>query len=345
MVEMLRIAAIRLLKLPLTAKLIGAQAIVLALCASLAVALGWRPVDQGEVVLLVIFAMSGWPITIGLVILALRPLRQLEATARQVGDGDFSARVPYTVLADRRMMRLSTTFNTLLDQLTEDRTRMRELASEVIRSGDEERSRAAVELHESAAQSIASVSWQLGAIARDISDQEIEHRLLFAKRLTEEVLEDVRQLAETLHPRVLNDLGLAAALTQLARQCEVRSGIRVIAHVDRAVAKTIDPATAAAMYWTAHEATWNAIRHAQPTSVRIWLFAHGSSIRLEVIDNGIGFDVKAAERNHRRGGGIFAIRDRLTLVNANLAMESVPGAGTRICVYIQNPCVVTEKSA
>jgi signal transduction histidine kinase len=341
----MRTAAVRLLTLPLAAKLVGAQVLMLALCASLALALGWRPVTRGEIVLLTIFAMSGLPITIGLVILALRPLRQLEATARQVGDGDYTARVPFTVLADRRMTRLAKTFNTLLEQLTEDRTRMRELASEVIRSGDEERSRAAVELHESAAQSIASVSWQLGAIARDISDQEIEHRLLFVKRLTEDVLEDVRQLAETLHPRVLADLGLAAALSQLARQCEARSGIRVVANVDRTLAKSIDPATAAAMYWTAHEATWNAIRHAKPTSVRIWLFAHGSSIRLEVIDNGTGFDVKAAEGNHRRGGGIFAIRDRLTLVNANLVVESTPGDGTRVCVYINNQSVGTEKSA
>jgi signal transduction histidine kinase len=343
--NMLYAGAVRLLKLPISAKLVGAQAVVLALCTGLALLLGWRPAGRGEIVLLMFVALSGLPIAIALVMLALRPLRQLEETALLVGEGDYSARTPETVLADRRMTRLSTTFNALLDQLTDDRRRMRELASAEIRRGDEERCRAALELHESAAQSIASVSWQLGAIARDVADQEIEHRLLFVQRLTEDVLEDVRRLAETMHPRVLSDLGLAAALTQLARKGETGTEIRVTATVDRSLAKTIDPETASALYWAAHEAVWNAVRHAQAKSVRMWLFEQGSLIRLEVIDDGQGFDVKAAERSHRRGHGIFAMRDRLALVNGRLTVQSIPGAGTRVCAYIQNHSVGTEKSA
>lgn len=329
--------AIRLLKLPLATKLVGAQVLVLALCTALALALGWRPAGRGEIVLLAFVASSGLPFTIGLVMLALRPLRQLEAIAHRIGGGDYTARVPESVLADRRMTRLSTTFNTLLDQLTDDRSRMRELAAAVIRRGDEQRSRAAFELHESTAQSIASISWQLGAIACDVTHEELENRLLFVKRLTENVLEHVRQMAEAMHPRILSDLGLAAALRQLARQCGEESGVRITANVDKSLAKTIDPATAAALYSAAHEAMWNALRHGKPRSVQIWLFMHRSSIRLEIIDDGEGFDVQAAERNHRRGNGIFAMRDRLALVNAHLVIESSPGSGTRICTYIDTP--------
>ena len=335
----------RILKVPLAAKLVGAQAIVVALCGVLVVSLGWRPEGREELLLLTVAGMSGLPVTISLVFLALRPLRQLEETARRVGNGDYKARVPETLLADRTMTRLSQTLNTLLDRITDDRNRMRDLASAVIRTGDEERSRAAFELHESAAQSIASVSWQLGALARDVSDQELEHRLLFVKRVTEDVLEDVRQLAESMHPRVLSDLGLAAALMQLARQSEGESGVRVTAIVDKTVAKAVEPSVAAALYRTAHEAVWNAIRHAQPTAIRIWLFAHGSSIRLEILDDGEGFDVVAAERKHHRGSGIFAMRDRLALVNANLAVESMPGDGTRVCAYIETGSVAAERSA
>ena len=335
----------RILKIPLAAKLVGAQAIVIALCGALVMALGWRPDGREELLLLALAGMSGLPVTISLVFLALRPLRQLEETARRVGNGDYEARVPETVLADRTITRLSQTLNTLLDRITDDRTRMRDLASAVIRTGDEERSRTAFELHESAAQSIASVSWQLGALARDVSDQELEHRLLFAKSVTEGVLEDVRRLAESMHPRVLSDLGLAAALMQLARQCETASGVSVHANVDKTVATAVEPTVAAALYRTAHEAVWNAIRHARPNTVRIWLFAQGSSIRLEIIDDGEGFDVVAAERHHRRGCGIFAMRDRLTLVNGNLAVESIPGDGTRVRIYIEGQPVVAERSA
>jgi signal transduction histidine kinase len=222
---------------------------------------------------------------------------------------------------------------------------MRDLASQVIRSGDEERTRAAIELHESAAQTIASVSWQLSALARDVSDQELGHRLLLVKRLTEDVLEDVRHLADTMHPRVLSDLGLSAALTQLARKVQADSVVRVTAKVDRSLDKCIDPAVAAAFYRTAHQALSNAVEHGQPKSVRIWLFARGSTIRLEIIDDGVGFDVQTAEWDQRRGSGIFAMRDRLALVNAKLIVESIPGAGTRVCAYIENQTLEAERTA
>lgn len=341
---MMYAGAVRLLQLPLTTKLVGAQALVVALCGMLAIILGWRPLDGGELLLVALLAMSGLPATVGLVILALRPLRQLEATARRIGDGDFTARVPDTLLADGTMTRLSTTFNKLADQIANERRRMRELASTVIRRGEEDRCRAAFALHESTAQSIASVSWQLGAIARDVEDEDVEQRLLFVKRLTEHVLDDVRKMAEAMHPKVLSDLGVAAALKALARQCKEDSGVLVTAHVDRSIANAIEPTTAAALYSAAHEATWNALRHARAKSVQIWLFAQRSSIRLEVIDDGVGFDVAAAERCHRQGSGIFAVRDRLALVNGHLLIESRPGAGTRICAYIDNHSV-EERSA
>jgi signal transduction histidine kinase len=220
---------------------------------------------------------------------------------------------------------------------------MRELASEVIRSGDEERYLTSWRLHESAAQSIAAVSWQLGAIAQEVANRDVEGRLLQIKGVIEEVLVDVRHLAETMHPRVLDDLGLAAALTQLARKFEEASGVPVSANVDRSLAKSINKPTAAALYRTAQEALSNAISYAQPTCVRIWFFEQHGTVRLEVIDDGIGFDVRAAERN--RGSGIFAMRDRLALVNTELLIESVPGSGTRVCAYIGKKPVHLEKTA
>src|SRR5690606_1314734 len=76
-----------------------------------------------------------------LVHVALRPIRDLEATAHRVWGGDLQARVPPSMVADRDMERVGRTVNLLLDALTSDRARMRRLASLVITAQDEERSR------------------------------------------------------------------------------------------------------------------------------------------------------------------------------------------------------------
>jgi signal transduction histidine kinase len=243
------------------------------------------------------------------------------------------------------MTSLTVTFNALVQRLAEDRLRMRELASDVIRTGDEERSRAALSLHESAAQSIASVAWQLSALARDVMDPELSQRILFVKRQADDVLEDVRHCAERLHPRVLDDLGLAAALAQLARQAELECSVQVIANVDRELSKMIDASTAAAVYRMAQEATWNAVRHSSARTVRIRLFQRDTAIALEVVDDGDGFDVHLAERSHRRGHGIFAMRDRLGLVDVEMQVESTLGAGTKVCAYIPKRTEEAEMSA
>ncbi|MGQ0649382.1 MAG: sensor histidine kinase [Gemmatimonadaceae bacterium] len=334
----------RVLRAPLATKLVGAKVVVISTFVGLSLVFGWRPADGTQPIVLGIAAACSLLVTVGLVILALRPLLLLEDTARRVWDGDYAARVPRSRLADAPMQQLTSTFNTLLDRLTTDRARVRELATELIRSSDEERSRAAFQLHESAAQTIASISWQLGVFAHDAGDPELEQRLQMLKREVDGVLEDVRRLAEAMHPRILQDLGLAAALAQFARQVQAETSVCIVAEVDRAASANIDPRVAATFYGVAQEAVWNALKHANPHTVTIRLFANRWATLLEVIDDGNGFDVKYAERAHC-GRGIFSMRERVGLVNAHLTLESEAGGGTKVCAYIHRHSAMPEISA
>ena len=144
-------------------------------------------------------------------------------TARRVSAGDLEARVPPSVLADRDMARVGTTLNTLLDRLTDDRARVRRLAAQVISAQDEERARVARELHDSTAQMLAAVMLQLGAAAQESSRPRSTTRLATMRELVAEALEEVRTLSHTMHPRVLDDLGLAAAL-RVAGAPDARAG-------------------------------------------------------------------------------------------------------------------------
>ncbi len=332
-----------LLRVPLVAKLVGANVGVVTVCAALAAAGVWHPIGRTNVILFgIAIAVSAFA-TLGLVALALHPLNLLEETARRVWSGDYEARVPASPLADQSMRRINTTFNLLLDRLTSDRQRVRELAATVIQSNDRERARAAAELHESAAQSIAAISWQLGALAREVGGTECAPKLEAIKTLTEEVLEQVRFLAQTLHPRVLDDLGLAAALSQLARRAREANPINVIADVDPRASEGMDPSVAATLYHVAQEAVTNALYHANPQTITIRLVKSPLVTVLEVSDDGEGFDVVSQER--RAGSGIFSMRERVGLVDAQLSIQSSIGSGTTVRAQLLNETVHMERSA
>jgi signal transduction histidine kinase len=331
------------LRVPLVAKLVGANVAIVGMCATLAAAGFWHPIGTTNVILFGLALAVSAAVTFALVALALRPLNLLEDTARRVWSGDYEARVPTSPLADQSMRRINTTFNVLLDRLTSDRQRVRELAATVIRSSDRERARAAAELHESAAQSIASISWQIGALAREAAGTQWAPRLESVKSLTEEVLEQVRFLAQTLHPRVLDDLGLAAALSQLARRAREGNTVNVVADVDPRVSEGMDPAVAATLYHVAQEAVTNALYHANPQTITIRLVKSPLVTVLEVSDDGEGFDVASQER--RAGSGIFSMRERVGLVDAQLSIQSSIGSGTTVRAQLLNETEHMERSA
>jgi signal transduction histidine kinase len=222
----------------------------------------------------------------------------------------------------------------LVEELTREQGRMRALASAAIRDGDATRLRTSLALHESAAQTLVSISWQLAALAREVREARVARRLQDLRTLNDSVLDDITKLAESLYPRVLDDLGLAAAFAELARRIEASAPVRVQRNVDPTVAARLPRAAGATLYRVAEEALHNAAQHASATLVHLALRETNGRPELEVRDDGKGFDVPGAERGHLPGRGIFAMRDRLALVGGALDITSVPGSGTRLVAYI-----------
>jgi signal transduction histidine kinase len=98
------------------------------------------------------------------------------------------------------------------------------------------------------------------------------------------------------------------------------------------------------LYRVAEEAVSNAIRHGEPTAVIVRLYPTSRSIVLEIRDDGKGFDVAQVEAVPK-AGGIFAMRERMGLVNARLEVESTPGSGSCVRAYIPQVTARPEKSA
>jgi signal transduction histidine kinase len=322
----------RVLRVPLLGKLAGAN-LLIVVSALVGVAAERRLDMPGSVVSILGIALGlSLAVNFALVYVALRPLTDLETAAGRVSAGDLEARVEPSILADRDMARVGTTLNTLLDRLTEDRARARRLAAQVISAQDEERARVARELHDSTAQILTAVMLQLRAAADESRSPELDARIATLRELAAEALEEVRCLSHTMHPRVLDDLGLAAALEWLARQTRAEEPFDVhVAAEDGELG--IPEHLASVLYRVAQEALRNAARHAEAHRVEVTLRRADGAATLEVVDDGRGFDLRRAEER-RPGMGLFSMRERVGLVNGRLVVSSAPGRGTRVVATV-----------
>ena len=320
----IRLAALRV---PLAAKLAGANLFVVAVLVSAWINNGG---ELSHKTLIIIASVVLLHLT--LVIVALRPIRDLEDVASRVWRGDYAARVERSMVADQEVLRVGSMFNILLDSLASDRARMRRLAGEVIAVGDRERAAIARQLHDSTAQHIAALLFQLSAVARDTTDPALADRLREARDSAEEILEQVRRLSDVVHPGVLDNLGLEAALRKLVRDMAVDSAIdfdvRVAAREVRLPRKV-----EGVLYRVAEAAIRNAVRHASARYVRISLSARSTTATLEVHDDGRGFDLAAADRR-QRGTGLGTMQERLALVDGWLEINTAPGNGTTISAHV-----------
>lgn len=322
------------LRVPLTIKLLGANALALAIVIAAVYAGSSARPSVGSIVIATIVAIVAFG---ALVVIALLPLRGIEAVASRVWRGDFGARVDASAVADQDMKRIGTTFNLLLDGLVADRSRMQALATAVIDAGDRERATLARELHDSTAQQLAALVLQLSAAARDATDPALKQLLDGIREQAKATLEEVRLLSHTVHPRVLDDLGLVAALKKLGRE------VGEVSHVDIEVsasneARDIPPTAAAVLYRVAQTAVHNVVRHADAHHVDVRLTTasardNSREVVLDIVDDGRGFDVADAERR-RPGMGLFTMRERVALAGGTFAIASGLGKGTRITAVL-----------
>jgi signal transduction histidine kinase len=333
----LGVLARRLLQLPLAWKLAGANLLVV-LVAGVALWVVRAPLAGawGVLVIAVSTLAAALAANIALVVLALAPLNELEAAVRRMWTGDLDARVAPSPLADAELARVGRTLNLLLDGLMADRGRMRALAAEVIRSGDRERAQLARELHDSTAQSLAALVYQLTALEQRRAKGGELPPLEPVCAAAGAILEEVRLLANTVHPRILDDLGLVPALRHLVRTAVEHGTVDIDVAVEGQAAesaKGLSPEGASVLYRVAQEAVRNALQHAGARRIALRVSDGGGALAVRISDDGCGFDLAEAERR-RPGMGLFTMRERITLVGGQFDVVTSEGQGTSVLARI-----------
>jgi signal transduction histidine kinase/ligand-binding sensor domain-containing protein len=213
--------------------------------------------------------------------------------------------------------------------------------SEAERAVVEERNRLARDLHDSVTQSLYAVTLYADAAARLLSSGQaaaVGTNLQKLRRTAREALGEMRLLIFELRPPVLEQEGLAAALRTRLEAVEGRAGVQTALYAEGEGRPPSD--VEEGLYRIAVEALNNALKHAQAHSISVTLELEPGEARLEVADDGAGFDPDAACRSG--GMGLRGMFERAEQMGGRLAVDSEPGRGTHVRVAVRYP--VEEES-
>ncbi|MBI2955362.1 MAG: sensor histidine kinase [Chloroflexi bacterium] len=217
-----------------------------------------------------------------------------------------------------------------LQRKEELRTRLLE---KVITAQEEERKRIARELHDEASQALSALIISLESAEQALPTRidEMRARLSSIKGLTLQTLEDIRKLIIDLRPTLLDDLGLIPALRWYTNSHVDRTGIELNFAAD-GFDERLPAQIETALFRVVQEAMNNIVKHSQASHGNIKLELRDSVITIIIEDNGKGFDVGRmfVPVSKGRGLGLLGMKERMSLLGGNLAIESEPGAGTRI---------------
>lgn len=205
-------------------------------------------------------------------------------------------------------------------------------AAMILRAQEKERARVARELHDDTGQALTLLLVRLQLLADRITDLKTRAELAELRALVAQTMDSVRRLVVDLGPTVLDDLGLASSVDWLAERMRGDGRMRVDLRLD--VDREPSRPTALAIFRVTQEALTNVLRHASASRVSVHLTHDDGHLKLVIADDGVGFDVEAAERRSEESVGLLGMTERIALVGGRLSIESEPGHGTTIVAVV-----------
>jgi signal transduction histidine kinase len=205
---------------------------------------------------------------------------------------------------------------------------------QVIEAQELERRRLAGDIHDGISQRLVTLSYRLDAASRSFDDPAaVAEQLGKARELVDLTLQEARAAISGLRPPVLDDLGLAGGLASLARSIP-----QIVIEVDLDDDRLPDHIELA-LYRIAQECLQNVVKHAKATRARLTFMVSDDIARLEIADDGIGFDTfeHPLGSDEMGGYGLLSMAERAEIVGGRLNIRSRPGSGTIVTATIPLP--------
>ena len=285
-------------------------------------------ITAGVVLAALFFLVAGW---IGASV--TRPVLELATAVGALGGGARGAQVP--VRSTDEIGDLGRAFNRMSEELertTVSKVELEVLAQRLITAQEDERRRIGRELHDDLVQRLAATAIDVGTLERNPAlTPDLRGGLVRVKQTLAALSEDVHGLSRRVHPALLDDLGLPAAIEAECRAFVERGGAPVEIRIDPALGG-LDADLTLAVYRIVQETLRNIWQHASATEVSLTLEPHPRGVRLCVDDDGHGFE--RPRPGERRGLGLASMEERAHLLGGTFSITSTPGRGTRVEVVI-----------
>jgi len=280
------------------------------------------------------------------------PLQRTVTLAEEIRRGNYSHRLEENIggeigslataineMADRieeRTAEIITRNEKLTSEIVERKIaqdRLKKLSNKIVRLQEEERRRVSRELHDGINQLLVSVKYKIENFEEKFkgSPEEALKDMSKAVIFLEEAISEVRRVSHALRPSVLDDLGLAPAITNLSRIFSDRNQIDIeVNGVDEATFARLPADVETAMYRIVQEALMNIEKHANATKVVIDVTHTNTNVTIRIEDNGEGFDLQKAMRKtmSTQSMGLRNMRERIELLQGSFFIHSDVGKGT-----------------
>lgn len=314
-----------------------------------AIKIGWdttsliRRVEQQTLVMLII---GGLAVAVMVVALSftlrsavVRPLMRLAASARRIATGNYSARVD--ARGNDEVGTVARSFNDMAQRIQERTEQLQQmvkirgqLLDRLISVQEEERRRIARELHDEIGQVLSAIMMELSRTVESLPAEATvaREKLEKSRVIAAQSLAELRRMIYDLRPEVLDQLGLVPALRSYIRNRLEEQNIQVNLSI-QGLKDRLPSQMEITLFRVVQEAVTNILRYAKATVVDIDLTATESAVTVTVKDNGQGFDVDKTLRS-TESWGLRGIRERASVINGELTIESKAGQGTRLQLRI-----------
>ena len=211
---------------------------------------------------------------------------------------------------------------------------LRTLSSQLINAQESERKIVSQDLHDSIGGKLTGIKYSLEKIISDLQDvtPSLETSLKDVLSIVQSTIEETQRITKNLHPSILDDLGLFAAIREICREFrEVYSDLQITNNFEMDE-NEIPQSLKILIFRIVQEAFNNIAKHSGADTVKLSLTRGKRMIELAVEDNGKGFDLQKVlqENRHERGLGLQTIRERTELFNGSIDIQSKSEKGTTI---------------